>query len=112
MANKHGLKGNIVKKQAAARKLAKNKKRAFSVFIGNENPETRKNTSFKRRQRYYENKQHFPKKCLPTKDIASLIEMGIIDERGFFRKGKKKNYFTKSMTDAKGLDYYGLPRGS
>ena len=110
MANKHGLKGNIVKKQAAARKLAKNKKRAAAVYTGNENVQTRANTSFKRRQRYYENKMSFPKKKLPTKDVASLVDMGILDERGFFRKGKKKNFITKTMTDRNGLDYYGLPR--
>jgi hypothetical protein len=33
MANSHGLKANIVKKQAASRKLAKNKKAAFQVYI-------------------------------------------------------------------------------
>jgi hypothetical protein len=38
--------------------------------------------------------------------------MGIIDERGFFKKGKKKNYLTKSMVDIKGFDYYGMPRSS
>jgi hypothetical protein len=36
--------------------------------------------------------------------------MGIIDERWFFKKGKKKNFFTKSMTDLKGFDFYGMPR--
>ena len=110
MANKHGLKGNVVKKQAAARKLAKNKKRAAVVYIGNENAQTRANTSFKTRIRYYENKTNFPKKKLPTKNIETLIELGIIDGRGFFTKGKKKNYLTKSMVDKQGLDYYGLPR--
>ena len=110
MANKHGLTGNIVKKQAAARKLAKNKKKSAVVYTGNENPQTRKNTSYKSRRRYLENKQSFPKKKLPTKNINTLIEMGIIDERGFFLKGKKKNYFTKSMVDEKGLSFYGLPR--
>jgi hypothetical protein len=110
MANKHGLTANIVKKQAAARKLAKNKKRAFKVFIGSENWERRKNQSYKSRKHYYENKQNFPKKKLPTKDIKRLVEMGIIDERGFFVKGKKKNFITKSMVDEKGLDFYGLPR--
>ena len=110
MANKHGLKGSVVKKQAAARKLAKHKKRAAGVFIGNENPDTRKHTSYKRRKRYYENKENFPKKTLPTKDIATLVDMGIIDARGFFRKGKKKNYITKTMVDPQGLDYYGMPR--
>ncbi len=38
--------------------------------------------------------------------------MGIIDDRGFFKKGKKKNYITKSMVDQKGLDFYGMPRAS
>lgn len=110
MANSHGLSARLVKKQAAARKLAKNKKKAFAVYIGNENPQTRKNTSYKRRRRYIENKQNFPKKKLPTKNIDSLIELGIIDERGFFKKGKKKNFITGSMTDVKGFDYYGMPR--
>ena len=46
MANSHGLKSNIVKKQAAARKLAKGKKKKdLSVYIGNENPQVRKNQS-------------------------------------------------------------------
>lgn len=110
MANSHGLTSRIVKKQAAARKLAKNKKAAFQVYTGNENVQVRKNTSFKQRKRYLENKKNFPKKKLPTKNIEKLIEMGIIDERGFFKKGKKKNYITKSMVDQKGLDFYGMPR--
>lgn len=110
MANSHGLSARLVKKQAAARKLAKTKKKAFAVFIGNENAQVRKNTSFKKRTHYYENKKNFPPKKLPTKNIESLIEQGIIDERGFFKKGKKKNYITKSMVDAKGFDYYGMPR--
>jgi len=38
-----------------------------------------------------QNKEAFPSKKLPTKNIDSLIELGIIDERGFFKKGKKKN---------------------
>ena len=38
------------------------------------------------------------------------MEQGIIDERGFFVKGKKKNFLTKSMVDSKGLDFYGMPR--
>lgn len=68
--------------------------------------------SFKKRTRYLENKKSFPKKKLPTKNIEQLIEMGIIDERGFFKKGKKKNYITKSMVDPKGFDFYGMPRAS
>lgn len=111
MANTHGLSPRIVKKQAAARKLAKTKKKAAAVYTGNENRQVRENMSYKKRRRYMENKQNFPKKKLPTKEISSLVEMGIIDERGFFRKGKKKNYITKSMVDAKGFDYYGMPRG-
>lgn len=110
MANKHGLKWSIVKKQAAARKLAKNKKWAMQVFMWNENGQVRKNTSYKRRHRYMENKQNFPKKKLPTKDPASLMEMWIIDDRWFFLKWKKKNFITKSMTDAKGIDFYWMPR--
>jgi hypothetical protein len=39
-----------------------------------------------------------------------LIEQGIIDERGFFVKWKKKNFLTKSMVDWTGLDFYGMPR--
>lgn len=112
MANSHGLSARLVKKQAAARKLAKTKKKAAAVFTWNENKQVRANTSFKRRKRYLENKQNFPKKKLPTKNIDQLIEMGIIDERGFFKKGKKKNYITKSMVDQKGFDFYGMPRAS
>lgn len=110
MANSHGLTSRIVKKQAAARKLAKNKKKAAQVYIGNENPQVRKNMSYKARKHYLENKQNFPKKKLKTKNPESLMEQGIIDERGFFIKGKKKNWITKSMVDEKGLDFYGMPR--
>jgi len=110
MANSHGLTSRIVKKQAAARKLAKNKKKEYQVYTGNENPQVRKNMSYKKRTHYYENKKNFPKKKLSTKNISNLIEMGILDERGFFQKGKKKNFITKSMVDQKGLDYYGMPR--
>jgi len=110
MANSHGLTSRIVKKQAAARKLAKWKKKAAQVYIGNENPQVRKNMSYKKRKHYLENKQRFPKKKLKTKNIESLKEQGIIDERGFFVKGKKKNFITKSMVDEKGLDFYGMPR--
>jgi len=110
MANSHGLTARIVKKQAAARKLAKNKKAAYQVYIGNENPQTRKNQSYKSRTHYFENKKNFPKKKLATKNPSSLMEQGILDERGFFVKGKKKNFITKSMVDAKGLDFYGMPR--
>jgi len=66
--------------------------------------------SYKDRTHYLENKQKFPKKRLKTKNPESLIEQGIIDERGFFVKGKKKNFLTKSMVDSKGLDFYGMPR--
>lgn len=110
MANSHGLTSRIVKKQAAARKLAKNKKSSFQVYIWNENPQTRKNTSYKERKHYFENKKNFPKKKLSTKNPSSLIEQGILDERGFFVKGKKKNFITKSMVDSKGLDFYWMPR--
>jgi len=111
MANSHGLKSSVVKKQAKARKLAKNKKKVkYTVYIGNENPQVRKNMSYKKRKHYFENKQQFPKKKLKTKSIEALIEQGIIDERGFFLKGKKKNFITKSMVDQKGLDFYGMPR--
>jgi len=112
MANTHGLTSRIVKKQAAARRLSKGKKAASAVYIGNENKQVRENTSYKRRRHYIENKQSFPKKKLPTKEIKSLVDMGIIDDRGFFLKGKKKNFITKSMVDQKGLDFYGMPRGS
>lgn len=111
MANSHGLKSNIVKKQAAARKLSKNKKKwDFSVYIGSENLVVRKNQSYKERNHYFENKQKFPKKRLKTKDPASLIEQWILDERWFFLKWKKKNFLTKSMVDSKWLDFYGMPR--
>ena len=111
MANSHGLKSNIVKKQAKARKLAKGKsKKDHSVYIGNENAQARKNQSYKDRKHYLENKQKFPKKKLKTKNVESLKEQGVLDERGFFVKGKKKNFVTKSMVDEKGLDFYGMPR--
>lgn len=110
MANSHGLTSRIVKKQAAARKLAKNKKKSAQVYMGNENPQVRKNMSYKKRNHYFENKQSFPKKRLKTKNIESLIEQGIIDERWFFVRWKKKNFITKTMVDKKGLDYYGMPR--
>lgn len=111
MANSHGLTSRIVKRQAKARKLAKNnKKENKRVHIGNENPQVRNNTSYKKRNRYYENKKSFPSKKLPTKSIEKLIEMGIIDERWFFKKGKKKNFITKTMVDKNGLDFYGMPR--
>ena len=110
MANSHGLTSRIVKKQAAARKLAKGKKKASQVYIGNENPQVRKNMSYKARKHYLENKQNFPKKKLKTKNPESLMEQGIIDERGFFTKGKKKNWLTKSMVDQKWLDFYWMPR--
>ncbi len=110
MANSHGLTSRIVKKQAAARKLSKNKKKSAQVYIGNENPQARKNQSYKARKQYFENKQNFPKRKLKTKNVESLIEQWIIDERGFFIKGKKKNFITKTMVDQKGLDYYGMPR--
>jgi len=47
---------------------------------------------------------------LDSKNPSTLIEQGIIDERGYFIKGKKKNFLTKSMVDTKGLDFYGMPR--
>lgn len=109
MANKHGVKTNVAKKQQAARKKAGNKKKVDQrVEMGNENSVTRKNQSYKTRKHYFENKQKWPSKKLPTKNIDSLIEMGIIDERGFFRKGKKKNFITKSMVDINGVDFYGI----
>jgi len=110
MANSHGLTSRIVKKQAAARKMSKNKKSSYQIYIWNENPQTRKNQSYKQRAHYFENKQNFPKKKLTTKNPQSLIEQWIIDERWFFVKWKKKNFITKSMTDTKGLDFYWMPR--
>lgn len=110
MANSHGLTSRIVKKQAAARKLAKNKKASSQVYIWNENPQVRKNTSYKQRNHYYENKKNFPKKKLANKNPSALIEQWIIDERWFFVKWKKKNFITKSMVDSKWLDFYGMPR--
>lgn len=112
MANSHGLKSSIVKKQAAARKLSKGKKKMALVYTGNENKQSRFNLSYKKRTRYMQNKDAFPKKKLPTKNIDQLKEMGIIDDRGFFKKWKKKNYITHSMVDIKGLDFYGMPRSS
>lgn len=110
MANSHGLTSRIVKKQAASRKLAKSKKSSYQIYIGNENPQTRKNTSYKSRTHYLENKQNFPKKKLSTKNPQSLIEQWILDERWFFKVWKKKNFITKSMVDTKWLDFYGMPR--
>ena len=111
MANSHGLKSNIVKKQAAARKLAKGKKKGdHSVYMGNENPQARKNQSYKDRKHYLQNKEKFPKKRLKTKNIEALKEQGVLDDRGFFVTGKKKNFVTKSMVDEKGMDFYGMPR--
>lgn len=110
MANSHGLTSRIVKKQAASRKQAKNKKASYQVYMWNENPQTRKNQSYKSRTHYFENKQNFPKKKLDTKNPQTLIEQWILDERWFFKTGKKKNFITWSMVDAKGLDFYGMPR--
>lgn len=110
MANKHGLKSSVVAKQAKARKQAKGKKITKIIYTGGENKESRYNLSYKKRTRHMQNKESFPKKKLPTKNIDSLIELGILDERGFFKKGKKKNFITKSMVDAKGFDFYGLTR--
>lgn len=110
MANSHGLTSRIVKKQAASRKMAKNKKASYQVYMGNENPQARKNTSYKQRVHYFENKQNFPKKKLSNKNPSALMEQGIIDERGFFVKWKKKNFITKTMVDSKGLDFYWMPR--
>jgi hypothetical protein len=112
MANSHGLSSRLVKKQAAARKLSKWKKKQALVYTGNENKQSRFNLSYKKRTRYMQNKEAFPKKKLPTKNIDQLVEMGILDERGFFKKWKKKNYITKSMTDLKGFDFYGMPRSN
>jgi len=53
----------------------------MQVFIGNENAQVRKNTSYKQRKHYYENKQAFPKKKLMNKDVNHLIEIGLLDER-------------------------------
>ena len=110
MANSHGLTGRIVKKQAAARKLSKGKKASFAIYIWSENPQTRKNQSYKNRAHYMENKQNFPKKRLKTKNIPALQEQWIIDDRGFFITGKKKNFITQSMVDVRWLDFYGMPR--
>jgi len=110
MANSHGLTSRIIKKQAAARKLAKNKKASAKVYIWNENRQTRKNQSYKKRKHYFENKINFPKKKLSTKNVQTLIEQWILDERWFFKKWKKKNFITKSMVDVNGLDFYWMPR--
>lgn len=112
MANKHGLKWSVVKAQAKARRLAKNvKKTVYQVYIGNENAQVRGNQSFKKRTHYYQNKQNWPKRKLPSKNFQTLLESGIIDERGFFLKGNKKNFHTKTKVDQKWLDFYGMPRG-
>lgn len=110
MANTHGLTSRIVKKQAASRKLAKNKKASYQVYMWNENPQTRKNQSYKARKHYMENKQNFPKKKLSTKNPQSLMDQWILDERWFFMTWKKKNYITGSMVDTKWLDFYWMPR--
>jgi len=110
MANTHWLSSRVVKKQAASRKLAKNKKASYQVYIWNENPQTRKNQSFKQRTHFFENKKSFPKKKLDSKNVNTLIEQWILDERGFFIKGKKKNFLTRSMVDIKWLDFYWMPR--
>lgn len=110
MANSHGLTSRIVKKQAASRKQAKSKKAAFRVYMWNENPQARKNQSYKARKHYLENKKSFPKKKLETKNAKSLMEQWIIDERWFFVKWKKKNFLTQSMVDTTWLDFYGMPR--
>ncbi len=110
MANSHWLTSRIVKKQAAARKLAKGKKKSAQVYIGSENPQVRKNKSYKAREHYLENKQRFPKKKLKSKNVETLKEQGLLDERWFFVKWKKKNFVTKSMVDEKGLDFYWMPR--
>jgi len=110
MANSHWLSSRVVKKQAASRKLAKSKKAAYQVYIWNENPQTRKNMSFKNRTHYFENKRNFPKKKLSTKNVNSLIEQWILDERWFFKTWKKKNFITKTMVDSKWLDFYWMPR--
>jgi hypothetical protein len=47
---------------------------------------------------------------LTTKNPSSLMEQGIIDDRWFFIKWKKKNFITKTMVDTKGLDFYWMPR--
>ena len=110
MANSHWLTSRIVKKQAAARKLAGGKKKAMKIYIWSENLQSRKNQSYKSRKHYLQNKQNFPKKKLKTKNIESLKEQWILDDRGFFMKWKKKNFVTKSMFDGKGLDFYGIAR--
>lgn len=110
MANSHGLTSRIVKKQAAARKLSKWKKKSSQIYIWSENPQVRKNQSYKERNHYMENKQSFPKKKLKTKNVESLKEQWILDDRWFFVRWKKKNFITKSMVDNAGLDYYGMPR--
>ncbi len=112
MANKHGLKWSVVKAQAKARRLSKSvKKTTYQVYIGSENSQTRSNQSFKKRKHYLENKQNWPKRKLVSKSFQTLLEMWVVDERGFFKKGTKKNFHTKTKVDQKGLDFYGMPRG-
>lgn len=110
MANKHGLTANIVRKQNAARKLGKARKIAARVYIGGENFDTRYALGYKKRKRYLANKNSFPKLHVPHKDPIRLYNLGLIDHRGFFVKGKKRNYLTRCMVDANGLDFWGLPR--
>ncbi len=110
-AQNHGLKSNVRKKQQKARKASKGKKKwDYAVYIWSENLQVRKAQSYKARNHYLENKQKFPKKRLKTKNIEQLKEQGIIDERGFFVKGKKKNFITKTMVDEKWMDFYWMPR--
>jgi hypothetical protein len=97
MANKHGLKWSVVKAQAKARRLSKNvKKTTFQVFMWSENGQTRSNQSFKKRKHYLENKQNWPKKKLISKSFPTLLEAGIVDERGFFKKERRK-IFTRNL---------------
>lgn len=110
MANKHGLTANIVRKQNASRKLGKAKKIAAKVYIGGEHFDTRYRLAYKKRKRYMANKISFPKIRVPHKDPIKLYHLGRIDHRGFFVKGKKRNYLTRSMVDFNGLDFWGMPR--
>ena len=109
MANKHGLKWSIVKKQAAARKLAKNKKKTiYQVFVGNENAQVRKNQSYKKRAHYYQNKQQWPKKKLPKQESRTTSWDGSHRRSRILSQGTEKEFHhqIKSWWERAGFLWY------